>query len=322
MRRLRIFMTLLVALFGLLATAVPASAAPAPAGPAPAAATATYKVWHWNISGHEHGGTAGQITNTVLGSLSFRNPDFISVNEVCPQQYKAILEGLKAAGWPESQTNFARFEPMPHATNDLCVSQGGGADTDPYGVAVFSRFAPNGTDRITLPYDGVRARKLLCVSVPKPGDPRFCTTHIATNNTKGAQLAAVRNQLVDWSTDKPGNPADTVIAAGDYNTQPNDPLLDSWYAPSVTGANNPAPNTGIFRELDDQDPSCPGYGEQTTEGSLGNTCGKPAKVDSIYAVESRLISYDADSHPISQTACGGPCSNHRIVDGTLTIPVP
>ncbi|MFI5941753.1 endonuclease/exonuclease/phosphatase family protein [Streptomyces uncialis] len=330
MRVLRTFAPLAAALLGLLAGAVPAGALSAGAVPRATAAqagTATYKLWHWNISGHDkHLGKPDHIVSTVLGSLSFRNPDFISVNEVCPAQYQAILKGLQNAGWPQNPANFARFEPMPHATADLCAKTPGSPDQDPYGVAVFSRFAPSGTDRITLPPDGQRARKLLCVPIAsKPGHPRFCTTHVTYQAaTKQAQLDTVRTRMEQWTA-----AGDTVIAAGDFNVQPHDPLMNTWYAPSVNTPDNGCDaqgnhcNTGMFRELDDLDPICSGWGEQTTEGLLAGRCGQPAKVDHIFAAESKLVSYQEDAHPISQTACNNnPCSDHRIVDATVTVSTP
>ncbi|MFI1017805.1 endonuclease/exonuclease/phosphatase family protein [Streptomyces sp. NPDC020965] len=318
MRRVHTIVLVLAALLGFTTWVAPAGSAAVPG-------TATYKVWHWNVSGHEanYGSTQNGLVDAVLGSLAHRNPDFISLNEVCPDQYRAILKGLQDAGWPQSATNFARFEPMPDVDADLCGNDPG-ADQDPYGVAVFSRFAPTGTDRITLPYDGDKARKLLCVPIAGlPGAPRFCTTHITFKPAfKTAQLHAVHTKMVEVTA-----AGGTVITAGDFNVQPHDPLFDTWYAPSVATPAN-GNNSGPFRELDDQDPVCPGWGEQTTEGALAGACGQPAKVDLVFAAESRLVSYQADALPVAQDRCrnrnGGyiACSNHRIVDATLTVLTP
>ncbi|MFI8521982.1 endonuclease/exonuclease/phosphatase family protein [Streptomyces sp. NPDC085481] len=334
MTRLRTFIVLAATLLGLTVWTAPAGTASAAAGTASgsvgtsaASGTATYKIWQWNIAGHaiNRGSTDNGLVKAILGSVSYRNPDFIALNEVCPDQYRAILKGLQDAGWPQSPTNFARFEPMPDVDADLCGNDGGGPDQDPYGVAVFSRFPPSGTDRITLPYDGDKARKLLCTPLAtQPGSPRFCTTHITFKSAhKQAQLDAVRAKMEEWTA-----AGGTVITAGDFNVQPHDPLLDAWYAPSVATAAN-AGNTGLFRELDDLDPLCPGWGEQTTEGTLAGACGQPAKVDLAFAAESRLVSYGADAHPIAQDRCLNgagtayiACSDHRIVDATVTVTTP
>ncbi|MFC8508735.1 endonuclease/exonuclease/phosphatase family protein [Streptomyces sp. NPDC057411] len=326
MTRLRTFLALSATLLGLTVWSAPVGTAAGSGATAAASGTATYRIWHWNIAGHaiNRGSTDNGLVTAILGSVSYRNPDFISLNEVCPDQYRAILKGLQDAGWPQSPTNFARFEPMPDADADLCKDDAG-ADQDPYGVAVFSRFPPSGTDRITLPYDGDKARKLLCTPLATlPGGPRFCTTHITFDNAyKQSQLDAVRAKMEQWTA-----AGGTVITAGDFNVQPHDPMLDAWYAPSVATAAN-ANNTGLFRELDDLDPLCPGWGEQTTEGTLAGACGQPAKVDLVFAAESRLAGYDADAHPIAQDRCLNsartayiPCSDHRIVDATVTVTTP
>ncbi|MFJ7330976.1 endonuclease/exonuclease/phosphatase family protein [Streptomyces cyaneofuscatus] len=320
MPRLRTFTAVLATLLGLAVWT-------APAGSAVETGTATYKVWHWNIAGHANnfGSVDNGLVDAIVGSVSYRNPDFISLNEICPAQYRAILTRLQAMGWAQSPTNFARFEPMPDVDADLCKSDAGGPDTDPYGVAVFSKFAPSGTDRITLPYDGDKARKLLCVPIAsQPGGLRFCTTHITFKGAyKKAQLDAVRTKLEGWTA-----AGGTVITAGDFNVQPHDTLLNTWYAASVSTANN-AGNTGLFREFDDLDPLCPGWGEQTTEGTLAGKCGQPAKVDHVFAAEQRLASYSADAHPIAQDRCKNrtgtayiPCSDHRIVTASVSVTTP
>ncbi|MFI1100791.1 endonuclease/exonuclease/phosphatase family protein [Streptomyces melanogenes] len=323
MRRLRTILLTLVGAVGLTVGAAPVGAvAEEPGAGVEVAGTATYKVWHWNVAGDESnfGSTTNGLVDAILGSVKFRDPDFVSLNEVCPAQYRAILKGLQDAGWPQSATNFARFEPMPDVDNTGCHTDTGGA-VEPYGVAVFSKFAPSGTDRITLPADGDKARKLLCVPVAsQPGGPRFCSTHITFKaEAKAAQLDAVRAKMNEFTA-----AGGTVITAGDFNTQPHDPLLDSWYAPSVATPNNGG-NTGGFRELDDLDTVCPGWGEQSTEGALLGKCGQKAKVDHVFVPESRLVSYDEDTHPIATDRCTNrngvyiPCSNHRIVDATVTV---
>lgn len=303
---------------GLTVGAAPAGAVADPGGTAGVTGTATYKVWHWNVAGDESnfGSTTNGLVDAIIGSVKYRDPDFVSLNEVCPAQYRSVLKGLQDAGWPQSPTNFARFEPMPDVDGTGCHTATG--TVEPYGVAVFSKFAPSGTDRVTLPADGDKARKLLCVPVAsQPGGLRFCSTHITFKaETKAAQLDAVRGKMNEFGG--------TVITAGDFNTQPHDPLLDTWYAPSVATPDNGG-NTGAFRELDDLDTLCPGWGEQSTEGALLGKCGQKAKVDHVFVPESRLVSYDEDTHPIATERCTNrngvyiPCSNHRIVDASVTV---
>ncbi|MEV4580446.1 hypothetical protein AB0K16_45180 [Nonomuraea jabiensis] len=92
---------------------------------------------------------------------------------------------------------------------------------------------------------------------------------------------------------------------------------------------NNSGNTGEHRELDDLDPRCPGVGE-TTVGELnakgevietGPPCDQRPKIDLLFVRESAIAGpYTADSLAIS-TICGGPCSDHRITTGTVTVRV-
>ena len=86
------------------------------------------------------------------------------------------------------------------------------------------------------------------------------------------------------------------------------------------GVSNPD-NTGHYRELDDADPDhCLGYGENgVTEADPPSPCGPGKKIDLIFAREDVIDGdYSADSLAISQK-CGGPCSDHQILTGTVTV---
>lgn len=113
----------------------------------------------------------------------------------------------------------------------------------------------------------------------------------------------------------------TVILAGDLNNQPDYARLDKWYSSSLNTPYNSA-NYGSYRELDDTDTRCAGYGEVTVDnGDNGGPCGLGRKIDFIFVRENRLVgSYPGDSLPIS-TVCDGYCSDHRIVIGAATVDV-
>ncbi|TDE38826.1 endonuclease/exonuclease/phosphatase family protein [Nonomuraea mesophila] len=294
--------------------AVLVTAAVLPAGPA-SAATTTYKIWHWNMAGHHQhlGSTTNGIIQAIAGSISYRRPDFVSVNEICRNQYGAVIDALQKMGWPQAPTNFARYEPMTAAGDPrYCAGHG-------IGIAIFSRFALGDTLRQTLPDDGSgKRRKLLCapVAAVKP-TTRFCTTHLTTVAAhKATQLGKVHSVLESYRSR-----GDIPIIAGDFNIQPDSSLLDSWYDSSVnTDANHG--NAGRYHELDDREALCPGWGEQTTESNKLGACGQSGKVDLIFVPAERLTGYSADAHPIGHV-CGGkrdkPCSDHRIVDATATV---
>ncbi|MFB4264657.1 endonuclease/exonuclease/phosphatase family protein [Nonomuraea sp. GTA35] len=285
--------------------------------PASASSTATYQIWHWNIAGHGYhlGSTTDGILQAMGGSISGRNPHFVSVNEICHSQYDAMIDYLQKIGWPQNPLNFARYEPMrPADGSSYCAGTG-------IGQALFSRFPLGPTERHTLPYDGSdKQRKLLCAPIATRTRVKFCTTHLTFDRAyQAAQLTYVRDIL-----DRDHAQGDTVLIAGDFNVQPGDALLDTWYHPGVDTVNN-ANNSGRYHELDDQDSKCPGWGEQTTESSptLG-ACGQPRKVDLIFAAADRLVSYSADSQPIGHL-CGAnrdkACSDHRMVNAFATVTV-
>ncbi|NJP90420.1 endonuclease/exonuclease/phosphatase family protein [Nonomuraea sp. FMUSA5-5] len=286
------------------------------AGPAVAmsSATTTYKIWHWNMAGHHQhlGSTTNGIIQAIAGSISVRQPDFVSINEICRNQYGAVIDALQKMGWPQSPANFARYEPMTTAGDSgYCAGHG-------IGIAIFSRFALGDTLRETLPYDGSgKQRKLLCAPIAARPWTRFCTTHLTTVAASRAdQLAAVHSVLESYRSQ-----GHLPIVAGDFNVQPHSPLLDTWYDASVDTAANRG-NAGRYHELDDRETVCPGWGEQTTESNELGACGQSGKVDLIFAPADRLVSYRADAHPIGHV-CGGnrdkPCSDHRIVDATVSV---
>ncbi|NBE96006.1 endonuclease/exonuclease/phosphatase family protein [Nonomuraea sp. KC401] len=294
-----------------LVTTAALQTAPAPAA---SSATATYKIWHWNMAGHHShlGSTTNGIIQAIAGSISYRNPDFVSINEICRNQYSAVIDVLQGMGWPQNATNFARYEPVTAAGDPgYCAGHG-------IGIAIFSRFALGETLRQTLPYDGSgKQRKLLCSHVAARPGTRFCTTHLTTvAASKSAQLGQVHGVLESYRSR-----GDVPIIAGDFNVQPDSPLLDTWYDATVnTDANHG--NTGRYHELDDREAVCPGWGEQTTESNKLGACGQSGKVDLIFVPAERLARYSADAHPIGHV-CGGnrdkPCSDHRIVDATVSV---
>lgn len=290
------------------------------AGPAPghaATVDTTYRVWTWNVAGWamHRGSTTNGLIPVLSNSIRAQGAHFAALNELCLGQHDAIRRNLRDSGWPQDRENFARFEVTNPAA---CNGQG-------VGIALFSKAPLGGSSRYTLPDDGrPENRKLLCAPLLNRPHMRFCTTHITTSNEvidgekiNKRQLNYVRDRLEAFHS-----AGDTVIIAGDFNAQPDYGRLDGWYSTSLDVPNN-RNNTGVYRELDDTEPTCAGYGETTV--APGNTEGPPCspgkKIDLIFAREDRVIgAYTADSLAIS-TACGGPCSNHRILTGTVTLRV-
>ncbi|MFJ7066605.1 endonuclease/exonuclease/phosphatase family protein [Streptomyces sp. NPDC101115] len=316
--------TRLAAVGALCAALLPAGTVRADTGPAgTAAATTTYTVWQWNVAGQKiNGGSAGTgMVEGAVASIVGRNADFAAFNELCGNQWRALVAQLRAAGWPADSANFGRFEPSRQANSGVC----GGEE---FGNAVFSKRPLGTADRIQLPDDGTaEKRNMLCAPLQADPGTRFCTTHItvASDADKLAQLAAVQGKLDAWV--KAGQ---RVVLAGDLNVQPHYRSLDTFYSATLKTAVN-GNNSGLFREVDDNDPgNCPGYGEWTADDpTVGpSPCGTPRKIDMIFVSENALAapdSYSGDSLAIS-TACDrttaspdGRCSDHRILVGTATL---
>lgn len=306
--RLQARLTLTGALFALL---IPTGTARADA-----AAPNVSHVWQWNVAGHSlhKGSVSDRLVTEASSSIEFRGADFAGFNELCQNQYDAIVKQLRADGWPIDPQNFARFAPSRAAGNpSICQGYA-------FGNAIFSRKPLGSADRTRLPDDGTaEARNMLCAPLTDGSRTRFCTTHITTLSAYNtAQLDFVRHRLEEYHAG-----GETVVLAGDFNAQPSDARMNSFYAPSATTVNNPD-NTGLYRELDDNDEGhCPGYGEQTTQwpASTPPPCGTDAKIDMIFVRESDLVgAYTADSLTIS-TQCTGvsACSDHRILTGTVTL---
>ncbi|MFI1016359.1 endonuclease/exonuclease/phosphatase family protein [Streptomyces sp. NPDC020965] len=303
--------TLLAALSALLLPLLPTATAQADAlGPK------TYNVWHWNVAGDKiHDGATGNgLISQAASSIVNRAADFAAFNELCQNQFDALIRDLRTRAWPQDPQNFARFEPSRQPGN-ASVCQGGA-----FGNAIFSKRPLGTADRLALPHDGTaEQRNMLCAPLVDGSGTRFCTTHITTSQTHNvSQLTFVRDRLESYHT-----AGETALIAGDFNAQPNYGRLNSYYSPSLNVPNNPN-NTGQYRELDDNDSAnCVGYGEWTAEGTPGTAppCGTKAKIDLIFVRESAIAGpYSADSLSIS-TSCTGvtACSDHRILTGTVTV---
>jgi endonuclease/exonuclease/phosphatase family metal-dependent hydrolase len=286
-----------------------ASVIAVPAG----AAAVTYKVMTWNVAGwtlHDGSATNG-LAQAVANAVRNADADFFALNELCFDQLHAVQDQLRANGWPQDPANFSRFEPTNDGGDGSCNGEQGG-------IAIFSRTPFGNASRFALPEDGrVERRKLICAPPANRPQVKFCTTHIthlSTGGINGVQLQYVLDRVEEFEA-----AGFTVIIAGDFNAQPDYPRMDRWYSPTLNHANNSG-NRGRYRELDDTDTRCPGYGETTSPpGNTEGPCGLGKKLDLIFVRDNRYTgAYDADSVAIPNS-CGGPCSDHRLVRGTVTV---
>jgi endonuclease/exonuclease/phosphatase family metal-dependent hydrolase len=276
--------------------------------PAAADTTATYQVWSWNVAGWAMNKALinnGMVSGAV-SSIQARGAQFVALNEICWQQYKEIQSRLATAGWPQDTTNFSRFAEQ---RADVCNGEA-------FGEAIFSKFPLGTAQTVLLPQDETKEhRQLLCAPLVARPQLRFCTAHITPYSTNVQQLQKVLSVLEQQNTN-----GGTTLLAGDLNAQPSWGRLDDWYDADLKTDVN-IQNRGQYRELDDLDPICPGYGEKTTENNTEGQCGQSSKIDLIFVRKNHLKgAYSEDSLAIAQNCTGGkPCSDHRIIVGTVTI---
>ncbi|WP_226898996.1 endonuclease/exonuclease/phosphatase family protein [Nonomuraea phyllanthi] len=287
---------------------------------APGAASATAEsstIWHWNVAGNtlNHASTTNGMVRAAVSSITARGASFASFNELCENQYDALISGLRDAGWPADDANFARFVvTYPARSGGPC----GGRD---FGNAIFSRQPLGAAERITLPDDGMtEQRKMLCAPLKARPHLRFCTAHLTyVDAYRAAQLNAVLARLEAYHAD-----GDTVVIAGDFNIQADAARLNGYYSSAVNTPNNRG-NTGHYHELDDADQNnCPGYGElSVSTPDPRGPCGTGSKIDMIFVREDRIAGpYSGDTLAPPTSCAGNPdglCSDHRALIGTVTL---
>jgi endonuclease/exonuclease/phosphatase family metal-dependent hydrolase len=286
--------------------------APADATPDTGASSRLFRVWHWNIAGNtmHQGSTTDGLIDVMADSIMLNNADVVSVNEICQTQYDALLAALQSRGWPIDPMNCSRFAVARMAGTGVCQQTA-------YGIALFSK-APLGTADVVALTDANASerRQLLCAPLVDRPHTWLCTTHLTNDAAYTAsQVQEVRMKLATYLS-----VGGTVIVAGDLNLEPNNAALDSVYSSNVQTSVN-GNNGGAYRELDDADSSnCLGYGEQTF-GGVG-VCGIGKKIDYVFVSEAALAGgYELDSHAVP--SCGtSACSDHRMIEGTVTLLAP
>ncbi|WP_221329325.1 endonuclease/exonuclease/phosphatase family protein [Actinoplanes sp. L3-i22] len=285
--------------------------------PAHAATAVRLKGMQWNVGGgwkYQTAGASDLLVDKIFDTIKAQDPDFVALNEICQSQYTALTKRLQnETTWPQDKTNFVRFQatrnPTASPSNpDVC-------DHQAVGIALLSRQPLGAADRIPLTpnpgFDKDEIRHLLCA--PTTTMPvRYCVTHITPKpfGTFGKiQVNEVLGHVEQFEA-----AGDTVLIGGDFNATPSWPELNVWYDPSVNTAAN-GDNTGAWREMDDADPYCLGYGEGTTGATTGSPCGTGTKIDMIFFRANHLNGQHAgDALPMS--TCGSaPCSDHRIYVG-------
>lgn len=256
--------------------------------------------------------TSNGMVRAAVDSIRQSGADLVALNELCHDQYDKLIAELRRLGWPAG-SDFARWEPALQDPRN-CGGRG-------EGVGMFSRQPLGSADVFTLsPQEPgtTERRRMICAPLRERPRLRFCVTHVAPGDVANTpQLDDVLAKL-----DAYHRAGDTVILAGDLNAVPDLGRMNPFYSRTLDVPNNSG-NRGPFRELDDTDPNCPGYGEPTADPvGTGGPCRSGTKIDYIFATEARISgAYSAESVDPPQS-CGRRCSDHRILTGSVTVTVP
>ncbi|WP_405491604.1 endonuclease/exonuclease/phosphatase family protein [Streptomyces sp. NBC_00096] len=307
----------------------------------------TYSVFHWNVAGSaiHRGRTDTGLVQDAIASITAAQPDFISFNEICQDQYEAIRDGLaEVSGWTVPDAH-ARFAVTRDPGTGICRSGG-------FGNALLSSHELGTSEEYLLPKDytkgekarlsaagrGVEDRKMLCA--PPADQPRmkFCTVHITGSNRAlpaprgGSQRKVNSQQLAEVARilDSFAKAKQAYLVAGDFNAQPD---LKQYVRLK--------PLMKRHTELDDNNAAhCPGYGTWTAlpprEAAGQPACGPHPKIDLIIArgkLPAGAYSAQAQNIPADCKAVGPDnqivlpvsrvyCSDHRALTGRATIQVP
>ncbi|MFF5505255.1 endonuclease/exonuclease/phosphatase family protein [Streptomyces roseolus] len=311
----------------------------------------TYTAWTWNISGHKinRGAVDNGLVEQAIGSI--KRPenavDFVSFNEICYSQYRAIRTQL--ASWNPDNPSYARFqEAIPAGSTDTSSDRNPICSGEAFGKAVFSRHELGRAEYRTFTQesglfyrsaDGVEhavPNGLLCAPLAARPSMKFCSVHISPISTSDVLAADGKTvlvpgkpygyrQLVELASWLDGSAAagETYMVAGDFNAQPDYGRLNQFYdeeVNAVPGSVNLG-NKGAHRELDDMDSSCPGHGEETSINPADDVpCGKTQpKIDMIFVRTDRLASRDYTADAKSVPDCAGFAKDGK-VDPAIATP--
>lgn len=229
------------------------------AQPATASAYHEWKTWHFNMAGNtEEDGRLGAV-GAIHSSLTDNpgdDPKFVSLNEVCRNQYEELMRRLPADWHGEfvQTVDVADY-------GGLCNDEGRMAEHD-YGIAVLirgdvvagSRFVKE-LSHPSRDADGdvIEQRKLLCKTAQAAVWVRVCTTHIDNEWAEGTQVKK-DDQIreVKEYVEPLANDGKRVVLMGDFNVEPSSEKLDRLYHDTIFGGGA----HGVFEEVDQGSPAC------------------------------------------------------------------
>ncbi len=217
-----------------------------------AAASHQWKTWHFNMAGNTQEDGRSDPVGPIVDSLTINpgdDPKFVSLNEVCENQYRELMARLPPAWHGE----FAETVDTDHY-DGLC-DDGGDIPEHDYGIAVLIRGDVVAGSRYVkeLPHPSYERRKLLCKTAEAAVWVHTCTTHIDnefpeyTQIYKDDQIRAVKEYVEPLAND-----GKRVVLMGDFNVEPQSEKLDRFYHYTMFGGGA----HGIFEEVDQGFETC------------------------------------------------------------------
>jgi hypothetical protein len=288
----------------------------------PAAGMRTVKMLDWNVAGAaDHFGDTSVIDRLVTEVLD-RQPEVLTLNEVCQNQYNYLLDRLTDVGYQMAGT-FAPAEAGnlwcapgdPTAllnVGNVVLVRGTVTRTQKFIFGLDNKLAEDG-----LPIPEITKRSVACVTGRLPGadrDTKFCATHLEKGYPANQEAAVQARELA--RVFGPEARQMPLVIAGDTNipTPPTDAGLGPLYGAPL--------GTGDFWEVE-QERVC--ITESTCELFQGGQATySDRKLDYVFA--SRWHLYVPIGRVVVNrdvgTCDGIPCSDHYLVHSQLILPTP
>ncbi|MET8162372.1 endonuclease/exonuclease/phosphatase family protein [Sphaerisporangium sp. NPDC005289] len=304
--------------------------------PVPSDTLTSVDVLHWNLAGGNKNKGRYDVVERLVQEVQVRNPDVISLNEVCLRQFEHLNVRLREIGYEMSGYYHASNLIVPDCTvaPDTRVSAGNAVLVKGSMVS-HQGWVFNADDeleeRIAQPGEALLGvdRSVACVVARLPGagrDLKVCSTHLQQDDDTAPNPYEVAEKQVREMARVFGPEARTMplILAGDFNIRvpPSNGTLGTIYA-------DPA-GTGEFNEVD-QERDCGENGSCVPRQSgnpthWGNKLSGnlPQKIDYVFASRWHLyVPPGRAQHLTDVGTCGDdnhPCSDHYIFRSQVLLP--
>lgn len=282
----------LLAATGLVATVAGPTAASPGGGPIAAKAVLTnVDFLQFNVAGATRNNGDLVVSRKVDELVEIRNPNIITLNELCRNQYSKLKELLPS------------YDSMWATT----LLEAENCNNGEYGIAVFSENAMTDQFERQLPDDpgNPEGRKLLC------GKTDFhsrvvaaCVTHLHPKSEYWRNLQIQKSLYFindEYNANRP------IVFGGDFNLNPNDNDLDRVYS-----SGNGGDAFGRYDEVD-QGHGC-SSGDPKCRGGV-DTHDTEGKVDYIFITDCDFKSIEGSTFSSPVKADDKALSDHRVLVG-------